>query len=272
MKILFSALALACSALAATAQTTTEPQFKTSCDESNWSGNRGENQHYCETRDLTMPAPGGNPLTIDGGANGGITVHGWSGSTVRIRAKVTSWASSTAEAQARVKAVTIRTANNTLQADAPGKQEHYSVSYEVFVPHQTALALNTMNGGISLDNVQADIKFHAVNGGVSLASLGGAVHGETVNGGLSIILTGSQWDGKGLDVETTNGGISWHLPRDYSAQLYTSTNMGRLHTALLVTKSGFLHQEVTASLGKGGAPVKAVTINGGIHVRQEGGN
>ncbi|WP_046246942.1 DUF4097 family beta strand repeat-containing protein [Hymenobacter terrenus] len=268
MKTLISALALACSALSAAAQTAAEPQFKISCEEGNWSWRNGENKRFCETRDLTMSAPTGQPLTIDGGANGGITVHGWAGSNVRIRAKVQSWASSEAEAQSRVKSVTISTANNKILATSADKDEHYSVSYEIFVPRQTALALNTVNGGIHLDNLQSDIKFHAVNGGVSLASLGGQVSGLTVNGGLNITLTGNKWDGKGLDVETTNGGIHWKLPQDYSAQLFTSTNMGNIRTALPVTKSGMFHKELTASLGKGGVAVKAVTTNGGISVDQ----
>ncbi|MDB5235481.1 MAG: hypothetical protein JWR44_2474 [Hymenobacter sp.] len=151
MKTFFSALALAVSAFPASAQTAAEPQFNMSCDERNWSHHDGENQRFCETRDLTMNAPAGQPLSIEGGANGGITVHGWSGANAPIRAKVTSWAGTEAEAQARVKSVAISTANNKLQATAPGKDEHYSVSYEVFVPRQTALALNTMNGGISLE-------------------------------------------------------------------------------------------------------------------------
>ena len=265
---LLSVLAVACSTLSAAAQTASEPQFKISCEEGSWSQHNGENKRFCETRDLTMNAPAGQPLTIDGGGNGGITVRGWSGSTVRIRAKVQSWANSEAEAQSRVKGVTISTANNTLRAAAADKEEHFSVSYEVFVPRQTALNLNTVNGGIHLEDLQSDIKFQAVNGGVSLANLGGQVTGNTVNGGLSITLTGNKWEGKGLDVETTNGGISWKLPQDYSAQLFTSTNMGHIRTTLPVTKSGMFHKELTANLGKGGAPVKAVTTNGGVSVNQ----
>jgi hypothetical protein len=35
-----------------------------------------------------------------------------------------------------------------------------------------------------------------------------------------------------------------------------------------VTKTGMFHKEVEASLGQGGATVKAVTTNGGISVDQ----
>ena len=268
MKKLISAIALGCLALSASAQTA-EPQFKLSCQDGSWSHHNSKNESFCETRDLTMSTPAGQPLAIEGGANGGITVHGWAGPNVRVRAKISSWASTEAEAQARVKAVGISTANNTLRAASSDKDEHFSVSYEVFVPRQTALVLTTNNGGISLDNLLADVKFRATNGGVSLTGMGGQVSGRTINGGLSINLTGRQWDGQGLDVATTNGGISWRLPRDYSAQLFTSTNVGNVRANIPVTKTGFLRRELATSLGSGGALVKAVTTNGGVSVEQQ---
>ena len=266
MKTVLSALALCCATLSAVAQT--EPQFKTTCDNGSWGQNKPM-KGFCETRDLTMAAPAGQPLRVNADPNGGITVHGWDGPNVRIRAKVQAWSNTEAEATARARRITIGTANNTIRAAEPDQEKNWSVSYEIFVPRTTALALNTVNGGISLDNLQASITFETTNGGINLANLGGSVKGETTNGGVNITLSGSTWEGKGLDVATTNGGIHWKLPRTYSAQLYTSTNMGGIHTSLPVTKSGMFHKEVTASLGQGGPTVKAVTTNGGIDVSQE---
>jgi hypothetical protein len=268
MKNLISALVLVCGTFAATAQTAPEPQFKSTCENNSWS--RGDKLlgHFCETRDLTMSAPAGQPLSVNADPNGGITVHGWDGPNVRIRARVQAWATTEQEATARVKRITIGTASNTLRAADPDKDKNWSVSYEIFVPRTTALTLNTVNGGINLDNIQSAITFETTNGGVNLANLGGQVKGETTNGGVNITLTGSKWDGKGLDVSTTNGGIHWKLPRAYSARLFTSTNMGGIRTELPVTKSGMFHKEVEASLGQGGAPVRAVTTNGGISVDQ----
>jgi DUF4097 and DUF4098 domain-containing protein YvlB len=204
--------------------------------------------------------------------NGGITVHGWDGPNVRVRAKIQTWSDTEAEADARAKRITIATADNTLRAADPEKEKNWSVSYEIFVPRATALVLNTLNGGISLDNLNAAITFETTNGGVNLANLGGYVKGETTNGGVNINLTGRQWEGKGLDVATTNGGIRWHLPQDYSAQLFTSTNMGNIRANFPVTKTGLLRRELATSLGKGGAPVRAVTTNGGVSVEQTGRN
>lgn len=268
MKTLPPTLALLAAALSTQAQTAPAPAFKTTCDNSLWSNGK-TNRQFCETRDLAMAAPAGQPLTVSADPNGGITVHGWDGPDVRIRTKIQTWSTTEAEATARINRLVISTINNVVRATDPEKEQNWSVSYEIFVPRTTALVINTLNGGISLDNLQAAITFETTNGSVNLANLGGEVKGETTNGGVNIALTGSKWEGKGLDVATTNGGIYWKLPRTYSAQLFTSTNMGGIHTSLPVTKSGMFHKEVTASLGQGGATVKAVTTNGSIDVSQE---
>jgi hypothetical protein len=81
------------------------------------------------------------------------------------------------------------------------------VSFELDVPRTAILTLHTHNGGISLADFQGTANFHAVNGGVSLTNVGGDIRGETRNGGVTVDLSGDRWDGAGLDVETTNGGI-----------------------------------------------------------------
>ena len=90
MTILFSALFVACIALSASAQTASEAQFAIFYQEGNWSGGYGANTWYGETRDFALTAPAGQPLTVQGGANGGSFVHGWLGPNVRIRAMVTA--------------------------------------------------------------------------------------------------------------------------------------------------------------------------------------
>ncbi|WP_375418592.1 DUF4097 domain-containing protein [uncultured Hymenobacter sp.] len=268
-KAILPVLMLAGSSLSAAAQTPAEPTFTSTCEDGRRVQNSGGDQRYCETRDLTLPAPAGQPLTVRGGANGGIAVRNWAGADVRVRVRVQGWAGTQAEAQARVKSVAIGTSGHTLQAQAPGPDEQFSVSYEIFVPEHMALVLRTMNGGISVEGTQGDVRFNAVNGGVSLSRLGGKVAGHTVNGGLSIALSGQRWEGAGLDVETTNGGISWQLPSDYSARLFTSTNVGSISTSLpiAIAKSGLLHHEISTTLGQGGAQLRAVTTNGGISIR-----
>ncbi|MCB2407936.1 DUF4097 family beta strand repeat-containing protein [Hymenobacter lucidus] len=269
MKSFTTTLLLALTSAAAFAQTA--PAFTSSCKEGATYTSPNSTKRYCETRDLTMASPGSATLSIDGQANGGISVKGWDGNQVMVRAKVSTWAATDEQAGQLAKKVTVKSAGNTLRADGPTQgNEGWAVSYEVFVPRKTALALHTVNGGISLKDLNSAIKFDAVNGGVKLDNVAGNVKGHTVNGGLNIKLAGTKWEGEGLDVETTNGGITWDLPKNYSAKLFTSTTIGSIKADNLpITKSGMMHKEITASLGQGGAPVKAVTTNGGIKVNQQ---
>jgi hypothetical protein len=267
MKTLSAGLLLALATFSAAAQTA--PAFTSTCTGQAW-GNTAS-QHYCETRDLTLPGPGAQTLTIDGNANGSIAVKGWEGSQVLVRAKVSTWAKTDAQAAQMAKQVTLNSKGNTLRADGPTQNEQgWAVSYEVFVPRHTALALNTVNGSITLRDLNSAVKFEAVNGSVSLNNVAGNVKGHTVNGGLNIKLTGATWEGEGLDVETTNGGITWDLPKNYSAKLFTSTTIGSIKADNLpITKSGMMHKEIAASLGQGGPQVRAITTNGGIKVNQQ---
>ncbi|PJJ59845.1 DUF4097 family beta strand repeat-containing protein [Hymenobacter chitinivorans] len=269
MKTFSAALLLALASVSAKAQTA--PAFTSTCTEGNTYNNNSSTKRYCETRDLTLASPGAQTLTIDGEANGGITVKGYDGNQVLVRAKVSTWSKTDADAAQLAKRVAVKSGGNTLRAEGPSQAEQgWAVSYEVFVPRKTALALKTVNGGISLKDLDSSVKFDAVNGGVSLSNVSGQVKGHTVNGGLHIKLAGTKWVGEGLDVETTNGGITWDVPKNYSAKLFTSTSMGSIKADNLpVSKSGFMHKEIAANLGQGGAPVRAVTVNGGIKVNQE---
>ena len=73
---------------------------------------------------------------------------------------------------------------------------------------------------------------------------------------------------RALVLNTVNGGITWKLPKEYPAPLEASTNTDSIRASLPVPISGVVRKELMTSSGKGGAPVKAVTVNGGIAVNQ----
>ncbi|MDX1530929.1 MAG: DUF4097 family beta strand repeat-containing protein [Rhodothermales bacterium] len=129
-----------------------------------------------------------------------------------------------------------------------------------------ALDLATRNGGIAIDGVTGEVRFRAMNGGVSLVGLGGDVQGRTTNGGLHVVLTGDAWEGRGLDVETVNGGVDVTVPEGYSADFETGTVNGRLRVGFPVTVEGDVGRRITTTLGQGGAPVRVTTTNGGVRI------
>ena len=241
-----------------------------SCRENNWYNDRLVGN--CEIREQTL-APSGT-IAIDGRQNGGVSVKGWDQNQILVRARVQTGAPTAAEAQALGQQVRIETSGTKIFASGPeGRQNyHWDVSYEVFVPRRADLSLETHNGGIAIADVNGRIEFSAVNGGVVLKRVGGAVKGSTTNGGLVVELSGDRWDGETLDVSTTNGGVIMSVPENYSAHVETGTVNGSVNTDFPVTVQGRITKQLALNLGSGGATVRAMTTNGGVHLKKLGNN
>jgi len=226
----------------------------------------------CEVRDSRLPAPVG-PLTVDASPNGGIRVEAWDQADVLVRAVVHAYGDDDAEARDLLGRVRVNAAGTRVTAEGPERSEGrrrsgWSVSFRVWAPRQTALALQARNGGISLHGMRGESRFSTTNGGVTLDGVGGKVVGTTRNGGVNVRLDGSRWEGDGLDVETTNGGVSMAIPSGYSAELETGTVNGGFRTELPLTVQGRLDRQVKATLGSGGPLLKVTTTNGGVRITQ----
>ena len=226
---------------------------------------------HCEVRELTF-APSGT-VSLNGGPNGGIEVKGEARSDVRVFAIVGASADSIEEARALAAEVTIST-GPSIVADGPESRRHASwwVSYRAAVPRKTNLTLRANNGGIDITSVSGAIEFDTTNGGVSLEDVGGDVKGRTTNGGLDITLTGTRWDGAGLDAVTTNGGVSLSVPANYNAQIESGTVNGGVDTDFPITlppgHHGSRNRKVSMTMGAGGPTVRAITTNGGISIEK----
>ena len=244
-------------------------QKSNACD-GNWTGDRAS---FCVVREQTIPAAGGT-LTVDGRQNGGVAVKGWDRAEILVKSKVQTWADTDSEAQSLANEIQIQTAGNQIRAEGPAndgsKHQGWAVSFELFVPFNSDLSLKAHNGGISVSQVRGRIDFETVNGGVALNQLAGTVHGQTVNGGVAIELSGDRWDGEGIDVKTTNGGVNLVVPQNYSARLEASTVHGGFKVDVPVAaSSGKIERNLSVDLGSGGSLVRVATTNGGVTVRRK---
>jgi hypothetical protein len=250
-------------------------QQGTECDDNryNWWGwrNGPPRGHACAVRELTVPA--GRVLTVDAGQNGSISITGEDRRDVKVRAIVQAWGADDADAEAIASAVNVRS-DGTLRADGPdrGGRSGWSVSYEIVTPREIDLSLETQNGSIAIADVRGDLSFEAVNGTINLDGVAGNVRGRTTNGGVEAELTGDTWEGTGLDLETTNGGIRLRVPDDYSARLEAATVHGGIDIDFPVTLQGRIGREISTTLGDGGPLVRAETTNGGVRITQSRGD
>jgi hypothetical protein len=233
--------------------------------ERGWNSDRANS---CELRTYTIAA--GSRISVDGGANGGVSFIGENRRDVKIVARIQASADDEATAGAIAKQIRIITDGGEIRSEGPSQRgrSSWSVSYDVYVPNRTNLEATTENGGISAKEIQGQMNFEATNGGIHLTDVGGSVHARTTNGGVTADLSGPTWNGQGLDLQTTNGGATVYVPRGYNAQLETGTTNGGMRVDFPITVRGSLNRSISTQLGSGGPLVRVVTTNGGVHIAE----
>lgn len=232
--------------------------------------NRGsyDRARFCELRTVTLRPE--SKISVDGRDNGGVAFFGWDRNEVKVVAKIQANADNDDRAEAIAKQVRISTGGGRIRAEGPSSERRtsWSVSYDVYVPKRSNLEAITQNGGVSAEDVEGDLDFQAMNGGIRLANVAGDVRGETTNGGISASLSGSSWRGRGLDLQTTNGGVDLTIPREYNARLETGTTNGGMRIDFPVTVQGRIGRHIQTQLGSGGPLVRVMTTNGGVRITQ----
>jgi hypothetical protein len=233
----------------------------------NWcQGNGNGTVRHCEEREAILPKP--NELDVNPGSNGSIRVRGWAGSDVRLRSRIAAYARTESRARELVASVRIITDGGRVRAEGPSTsgREHWGVSFDLDVPRDIRLTLNAHNGGIHVADFDGTADLRTVNGGLHISNTAGSVRGATTNGGVHVELSGAQWNGSGLDVETRNGGVRMSVPSNYSAVLETGTVNGGIDIDFPVTIQGSVTRRLTTTLGSGGPRIRAVTTNGGVRI------
>ena len=178
-----------------------------------------------------------------------------------------------ADAAAIAREIRIEAAGRTVRAVGPeptGRRQSWSVSFVVMVPRRTDLSLATENGPLSVRDVTGQMALSTQNGPLSLVGVAGDVHARAQNGPLAVKLTGTRWEGAGLDAETKNGPAVLRIPEDYNAKLDFGTVNGPMDVGfpITVTINGRITDRISTTLGNGGAPIRVVTTNGPMSVRR----
>jgi hypothetical protein len=216
-----------------------------------------------------------NSLTVDSKKNGEITVFGENRSDILVRACVQALAKTSEAATQLINGIRIEKGSN-IYAEASSDEKRWSVKYQIYVPHKIDLKLKANNGGISINSVDGDIEFETQNGNIMLVKLAGNVKGRIQNGNVSVKLSGTSWNGNGLDVETQNGGVSIKMDENYAANIETGTVNGGFSSeidALKIEKKdgeryGWQTHRINKSINGGGEKIRIITTNGRIRIKR----
>lgn len=169
-------------------------------------------------------------LTVES-SNGYVVVESAETASVTVTAKLRSRADTLEKAEERVEALVvdmIQTGDNLLlryrSSDQPVDVRKYSgVSFEVTVPAQADVEVDTSNGAITVRGIEGEFNLDTSNGAIDLDELVGVVYADTSNGRIDV-------DGfRGtLDLETSNGAID---VVNVEASIDARTSNGRIDFA-----------------------------------------
>jgi hypothetical protein len=230
---------------------------------------RGRLVAFCEVRVSDAPV-GSGPLRVEPGANGGVSIVGWEQNRVEVHARILARAGTEAEAAELASEVDV-SLDDVIVADGPSndRSRSWSVSFLVFVPATSDAEAETLNGPLSVSGVTGRMRLDAQNGPIRLRDVGGDVVARTQNGPLSVELSGTQWDGAGLDAETVNGPVTLTVPDGFNADLQTGTVNGPFTSDIPFTMTirGRVGRPFNGTLGRGGPPIRVVTVNGPVRIR-----
>jgi hypothetical protein len=230
---------------------------------------RGRLEAFCEVR-VDDASLGAGPIRVDPGSNGAISVVGWDQNRVEVHARIQARARTEEEAEQLASQVTV-SSTAVIEANGPGndRSSNWHVSFLVYVPASSDLELEAQNGPLSVRGVNGRMRLDAQNGPINLREIGGDVVARAQNGPLNVVLSGTQWDGVGLDAETQNGPVTLTIPSDYNATLESGTVNGSFTSDVPITMTirGRVGRPFTGTLGQGGPTIRAVATNGPVRIR-----
>ena len=166
-------------------------------------------------------------------------------------------------------------------------ENHSTVRFTVRVPRNVRVGAHSVNGGVSVRDVGAEVKANTVNGGVSVRNSTGPVNASTVNGGVDVnTSTGpvnAQTVNGNVDArmaslqgdddmrfQTVNGSVSITVPERFDANFRFDTVHGGINSDFPMTLTGrFGPRHASGTIGNGGRDLRASSVNGSIELRKQ---
>jgi hypothetical protein len=154
--------------------------------------------------------------------------------------------------------------------DWDDRRGNVNVTFTVRVPDGVKVDVMTVNGGLQVDGVGAEVVARTTNGSVRAETRGGPVRAHTTNGSITARM-GALGDARELDFTTTNGSVTVEVPPSLGAEIEMSTVNGRVETEFPVTLSGRIDpRRLRATIGDGSRRVRMKTVNGSVSLRKAG--
>jgi len=220
--------------------------------------------------------------------NGGVQVAGWDKETYAVTACKAASGSGD-EAEQILSQIKMSIENGKVSTSGPGDDEEWTVYLLIRAPKSASIDMDTMNGPISLydvdgkltarakngpislKNFSGDAEITAVNGPISLDGGRGSVRIHTENGPISVELQGKTWSGEGLSADAKNGPVTLMVPSGYqSSFVVESTNYAPVSCKASIcdnARKTWDDEHRRIEYGNAPAMIRLSTVNGPVTVR-----
>lgn len=223
-----------------------------------------------KTVDYSLPIAGVQRLGCST-HNGGITVIGDAAATeILLHAEITARAGSQADADALLHLLDVRrdVEGGVLTVLGTGPRSDWTTasvfSFTITVPPRTTVALESHNGELRLQGLDADVQVETHNGGIHGDVGGERLTATTHNGEVRLTLRGQPRE---ANVETHNGEVTIDLPQPADLRIDADTHNGQVHCDRPLDGASKARNRLAGRLGAGSGALRVSTHNGDIVLR-----
>jgi len=246
-----------------------------------------------DEQDFTLTRKDASRLSVRPGNNGGIIVHGWDRAEYQIKACKAASGGSESDAHSRVGRISVSASDGSVASQDPLGDDPWAVLFIVQAPRGAVMQMETENGEIGVHGISGSIDANSHNGPISLEDCGGQVRAHTENGPIdvsgksgdfhldahngpiSVHLTGSRWEGGGLDARTEDGPLTLKIPDGYtsgvSVEASGSSPFSCKASACHDVHGDWINDARNVKLGSGNTVVRLRTVNGPVTVESNNG-
>jgi hypothetical protein len=225
-------------------------------------------------------------LRIQAESNGGLQVEGWDNSDYGVT--LCKAADPDSDAEAVLAQIHLTFQNGELGVTGPASHNRWSGHILVKAPKGSSLDLQVKNGPMGLYNVDGNVKARAQNGPltvmgctgdvdlstengpVTLEGNSGKLRVDAQNGPLTISLSGTNWNGSGIEAHAKNGPLTLEIPSGYkSGVLVESEGHSPFQCHSSVCSEGrktWEDDRKSIEFGSGPTVVHLTTVNGPVSV------
>jgi DUF4097 and DUF4098 domain-containing protein YvlB len=186
----------------------------------------------------------GKRLTIDLKTGGKIRIIGWNKSTVKVDASITGPDGEKCDVQVKETEQGIDIRSRYIADD---NDYHTDGRFEIRVPSRFDIEIESMGGGVTIQNVEGEFEGRTMGGGLDLSGLKGKISLSTMGGRIN--LTRSHLDG---EVSTMGGEV---LIEEVTGNVQGSTMGGKV-----------IHKKGASAGGTGSGEIEMSSMGGELNV------